>query len=683
MDRRERMAALTRRNLLAAGLAGLAGVARSGCAAARPAEVAVDTFPYVDPSIMEKLPFGTHSHMLQPWRSYLDTVPASDFLRGLGLVLDADRQVPDLALAMAARCGIAHARMEIAWDRVSWDDARRLADDSVSRDLHRLLVSCRRNAIRPLICLNANHGMPCPSRVFTRHATVPASAGARTLTLDSAADLVIGRSGLSNLTDYWAAEVIVVGIEGNTISLSKPLPVPMQDGRPGPGEIKAGQPLTFATLKYEPFSEPGSARNAATMAGWLEYVDAVAAFVTAALGTADAADKGFDLEIWNELSFGSKFLSIDNYYEPKLFDYDESTIWDDVVARTVEHLDAGADRFAGVVVTNGFASTVPWPASSLQPPRVSALSKHPYPPRYVFPQDEQRNTKNLDCFGRATSYVPHYRAYFPEYYATAIQTETIVRDMGPRTDDIYGKKHGRYARRIDGAVRPVRVWLTEMGVNPREARAGEGSAAALKMKATIRALLFYLNAGAERLYLYSACGGDAEYGIIADRFIDYAKHHATYPSDETAYLSPTLAVLRRIVAHMRGRIEGGDGGRRQLAFATREEPGSAVQVPGDAALGIAPLRNVDALVLLPYQLSNGSFIVAYYAMTRDIRVEMKPEEMTIDVGGVDGLRASVSAYDPVRDESHSPRVAKRRQDGLTVTLSVLDYPRLLVLRDRA
>jgi hypothetical protein len=518
--------------------------------------------------------------------------------------------------------------------------------------------------------------------VFTRRAARPAFAGSRTLTLDSVADLVIGRSGLSNLTDYWAAEVIVVGIDGNTISLSKPLPAPVQDGRRQTSGIAAGQPLTFATLKYEPFSLPGSERNDATIAGWLHYVDAMADFVTATLGTASAADKGFDVEIWNELSFGSKFLSINNYYDPPLFQYKESAIWDEVVARTVGHLDAGGPRFSGVTVTNGFASTVPWPASSLQPPRVAALSKHPYPPRYVFPQDEQKNTKDVDGSGGPTRYVPHYRVYFPEYYATAIQTETIIRDMGPRTDEIYGTKHGRYTRRIDGAVKPVRVWITEMGSNPREAMVGEGDAPALKMKATLRTLLFYLNTGAERVYLYSACGGDAEYGIVEDRFVDYAKHHATYPAVDGAYLSPTLAALRRVVAQMRNGIEDAPLETRRITFATRGDPGSAVAVPGDNALGIAPLRNVDLLVLLPYQVNRAKFVVAYYAMTRDIRVDMAPEDMTVDIGGLDGVVTSAAAYDPVLDHWDAPPVPERRKDGVTVTLNVSDYPRLLVLEKR-
>jgi hypothetical protein len=667
------MPQITRRELLITGLAGLGGAMNGRRLSAQTLGAAAAN-PYVDSTIMDKLPFGAHSHMLQPWRSYGETVRASDFLRGIGVVFDPNQPLPDLVIEMAARCDIRHARFEISWSQVAWNDESTLTDDQRSQSLRHTLARCRANSIRPLICLNANHGMPCPSRVFTRAALGSAEAGARRLTLDSTNGLVINHSGLSNLTERWAAEVFVTGIEGHTVALSKPLPA----GK----TIEAGQPLTFATLKYEPFSVPGTERNAATLAGWLRYLDAVGDFVSSALGTGAETDKGFDLEIWNELSFGTKFLSINNYYDPQLYDYDESTIRDEIVNRTAEHVAADGARFSGVRLTNGFASTTPWPASSLQPERIVALSKHPYPPRLQFPQDEQRSTKNVDRQGRVTTYVPAYRAYFPEYYATAIQTETIVRDMGPRTDDIYGKKHGRFARRINGVTQPVGVWITEMGVNPREAGVADPAAASrVKMKSIVRSLMFFLNKGAERLYVYSACGGNVEYGIIDDRFIEYAMHHASYPSDDTPYLSSALVVLRRIVAQMRSGTEQSGEAIRTLNFATSENPGSALQIPGDAALNIAPLRNIDALVLLPYQVHRSKFVIAYYVMTKDVRTDMTPEEMSVDILGINGIRAAVNSYDPVRDEWGLPRVDGKKQNGLTVNLLVSDTPQLLVVSD--
>ena len=61
-----------------------------------------------------------------------------------------------------------------------------------------------------------------------------------------------------------------------------------------------------------------------TMAGWRRYADTIATFVTDVLGTAQRSDKGFDMEIWNELSFGSKFLNINQYYTATPYDYGEA-----------------------------------------------------------------------------------------------------------------------------------------------------------------------------------------------------------------------------------------------------------------------------------------------------------------------------------------------------------------------
>ena len=40
------------------------------------------------------------------------------------------------------------------------------------------------------------------------------------------------------------------------------------------------------------------------------------------------ADVGFDLEIWNELAFGSNFLDVNLYYNPPLYPkWDSDLVW--------------------------------------------------------------------------------------------------------------------------------------------------------------------------------------------------------------------------------------------------------------------------------------------------------------------------------------------------------------------
>ena len=166
--------------------------------------------------------------------------------------------------------------------------------------------------------------------MFSRRLAAAAPAGATRVELTDTSDLIVGRSGLSGLTDYWAAEALLTAIEGKTVRLSKPLPK----------ALSAEKPVSMATLKYRPFSVPGSADYRKTMAGWLEYVDVITAFVTETLGTAAAADKGFDLEIWNELTFGTHFLYVNDYYEPRAYQYSANDIWTNLVKATADHVAA-------------------------------------------------------------------------------------------------------------------------------------------------------------------------------------------------------------------------------------------------------------------------------------------------------------------------------------------------------
>ena len=77
------------------------------------------------------------------------------------------------------------------------------------------------------------------------------------------------------------AETIVTRVEGARLHLSKPMKV----------ALPAGELLKLSTLKYEPFSKPGTPRNEATLAGWLRYVDLVADLAGTILHSADPNDR--------------------------------------------------------------------------------------------------------------------------------------------------------------------------------------------------------------------------------------------------------------------------------------------------------------------------------------------------------------------------------------------------------
>jgi len=628
------------------------------------------TKPYIDARHLTAIPFGGHSHWAQPWRAYMETVPAHRFVDGIGVGFTApDGASEDLIAEMLARHGVRHVRIEIGWGNLNWED--KLPPEARDR-LARRIRACSSRGLRPLILLNAHHGAPCPVRFFERALATPAKKGDTTVRLTDTAELVPGYSGLNNLSDYWAAEALITGIEGDALTLSKPLPKDL-------GE--AGARVPMATLKYRPFGPPDSADTAATTEGWRLYVGEVVAFVAEALGTAGQADIGFDLEIWNELSFGSNFTQLNAYYQPKAYDYNGDVVWGNIVRATADYVDQHPAGFAGVRLCDGFSNTIPWTASSQEPARVTALSKHPYAGRKTYPQDEQQGDAYNALFERdmAPGYVPAYSACFPEYYATYLQTESLFRDLAPLTTGIYGTKHGRLAREIDGKVAPCEVWFTEVGFAPNENGITDPERAlALKAKTTARYYAFYLGKGLERLYLYAACEGDLWLGVVSDRFVEYAKTHTEYPEDGWSYASPALKVIKRMSDTLSEGMDRELAETRPVTVDLVTDDGEGVVFDGDGTPEHPALYHRDVFVILPYQVNAHRFVLAYYVMTRDVLEDLPAEEFDVSLTGIRGDGAKLRAYDPVTDTT-VPAGVVAGGGGLTLRLSATDYPRLLVI----
>lgn len=626
---------------------------------------------YIDPRYHTAVWFGAHSHWAQPWRAYQETVPASRFLNGIGMCLTfPDGANPDPICRMLARSGVKHGRIEIGWGNLDWADK---LPDATKQRIAKVILAARNAGIRPLILLNAHCGAPCPARWFERVAAAPAKAGDRRLRLTDVRDLVVGRSGLNNLSEYWACEALVTGIDGDTVTLSKPLPK----------DIAAGARVSMATLKYRPFGPPDTPEYRETADGWRRYVAEVARFATDTLGTGGAADKGFDLEIWNELSFGSWFLFLNGYYKPEFANYNQDTIFGNLVRETAAYVDEHAADFAGVALCDGLSNTIPWPASSTEPARVTALSKHPYAGRVEYPKQRRDNLINTLWQNEPKpTWYPTYSATFPEYYATYLQTESVIRDLAPITTEIYGVKHGRNARVIDGKVRPVWPWFTEVGWAPNENGITDiEQGMRLKAKTTARYYCFFLNKGLQRLYLYASCEGDKWLGIVSDKFVDYARKNADYPRDDAAYLSPALATLRRIVAKMRAGLDPGLTATRDLSVLSLADKHHHLQFSGDGTPEHPSLYNREVFAWLPYQVNRRRFVVAYYVMTRDITKPLPPEEYVLRVGGVHTAWCSVSAYDPVLDRAVPVGCTLKRDGSLELRLTATDYPYLLTIEE--
>jgi hypothetical protein len=354
--------------------------------------------PYVDPRQQTDVAFGSFSFWHQPWRAYLDTWPLARLLDGAGINFNVTPDQAEAAATVVAAHGFRHARIEIGWGAFRYDDPQRLVDEE---GFQKVLRAVHAHGIRPLLLLNGNEGAPCPSREVATRVTEDAPAGARTVHFDpGVAGIEPGRTGLDDVTRYWAAEVMITAYDAKTgmATLARPLPAAIAKG-----------PRRLSVLRFAPF---GALRRAdgspdadteATLRGWVDYVRAVSRYAQTALGTAKAADVGFDVEIWNELTFGSAFLDVRNYYDPKPEGSDDTARgwWplEEIAARTARMVKDPASQLSGVRVGNGFDSQRPWGAGSTEPPGVDAICKHPYPPRKRYPQDVP-DQQPLDATGQ-------------------------------------------------------------------------------------------------------------------------------------------------------------------------------------------------------------------------------------------------------------------------------------------
>lgn len=628
---------------------------------------------YTDPAHLLKLPFGTYSHWLQPWRAYFETVPAHRFVDGVGLNFNLNSPAdPEPFLAMLADQGVRHLRIEVGWGGINDADEGKIDN---AEGLRSLLAAARRHGIRPLILLNSNQGKPCPSRSANYTLTADTGVGATVLTLTDSRGLVPGYSGLSNVSQSWEAEILITRIDGNRVELSKPLPK----------AFARGAVLSVSTLKYRPFSVPGSAEYRATLAGWLRYVDTVGRFVGGIIG-GSPTDRGFDLEVWNELTFGSEFLYINHYYAQKPYNYDETGIWTTLTRETAAYVVAHPALFRGVGLSDGFANTVPWPLASKEPPGITAISKHPYPRTTHFPKDNSTMQAVDARFEiQKSAFVPTYTALLTEQAALGLQTETITRDLAPINNDIYGGNHGRFAGSIDG--RPVErpVWITEINLAPLEVdpKVSVARALALKAKTTARTLCFYLNKGATRVSLFGIAGGDRGLGLVRDDYLALIQRpEPLYPKDSSSYLTPSLAVMGRLSRHLSEGLDRTLTRTRPLEILSVSDTHDHRQFAGNGTESFPDLFDRDVLAILPFQVNARRFVIPYYVMTRDVTRTLPPEPFTVAIKGFRGNAASVSAYDPIRNQPVPVTVLGRKTDTLTLRLTATDYPYLLTVQEK-
>ncbi len=659
----------------------------------------------IDPRYLTETPFGTTSFWIQPWRAYMDTWPASRLLESLGINFNVSAPQAEATAQLLQDSGFKLARIALNWDGLSYDDPTHFADEAGVRTR---LEALHRHELRPLILLDANSEGPTPAKQVDLETTVEAPAGSQTVTLTptAAATVVPGKTGFDGLVFGGDPDILIDSIgPGDLATLSKPLPSAL------PAGAHKG-----ATLLYAPFSAPTLANgepNPAyqeTLAGWLGYVATVCKEAASIFGP-----EGYDLEMWNELSFGSQFLNAEYYDAPAGAEGVSAAtreitkaLLDETVA-FVRNPASGAGP--GVGISDGFASQTPFPSGAQAPPGLTALSKHLYNGAKTYPAaDQERSLIPLNALGeRDTSaenvftplFVPHYQSLFPEYYLAATQTETLVRDLAPVTTEVYGLPHGRNVGPPGGS--PLQKWMTEYNLSlhnatpvgpdestPAPTALTPADRAHFQAKALLRSLVAMINKGMTREYFYAAAG-QALALIPPSFFAALQAHPETYPGDSLG--GETMSGFRDMLAQFRGPGPGADP--RQLTLLSIAQDGDHAQFSGDDTTAHPSLYDREVLAVLPFQSSPTRFVIPVYVMTRDLLTLYEPEAPTGDVHRFDlpnetfqvtlgnlpetATPPTIAAYDPLRNETTPAKLLSQTGHTATIELAATDYPRVLTI----
>jgi hypothetical protein len=602
--------------------------------------------PYVDPAQLD-VPWPKHSHYKQPWRAFLETRRGSDFLQGIGINYNVPGK-DELAVRLLAEMGVKTVRIEVGWGHVNWEETQL---HNAGRFLE-LLRLCRRHGLRPTILLNAHHGVPCPVRFFQRTLAADAPRGARSVRLDRLDDIVPRRTGLSNLTDYRAAEVFLTAIDPDTgeCSLSQPLP----------RALKSGDQVLLATLKYLPAYPVGTPEFEEMAQGWERYTQLVLDVVR------EAGLEEFDVEIWNELSFGSAFLGtwgINHYYDPPIVQFKDDFLrpgghaWE-VGRRTVERVKQAFPRARCIW---GFSNTTFFhtPIEEL-PPRTDGQSYHPYGTgTRKLPDQEQAPNEPWRCL---EGWIPRMEIRMPEGWAqTFLQTESLMRLLHPEA-----------RRRCPPGTARFYHYLTEHGVVPPECGIHEVPLAwELKAKTALRAFCLWLHKGIDVLHYY--CAYDENplgMGLLPPNVSELPADAAfeavaTLPMKAVRHLTQALAGSLPLPQTAPLEVDVVALGQQQPVFGGEGEH--------------PPLWPRELLAVLPFQVHEQRFVIAVYEMTYDITRPPPGNRYRLSFQGLPGSPTTVQLYDPLSDQNRPLLGVQRQRGSLTVELAVGDYPALLVV----
>jgi hypothetical protein len=608
---------------------------------------------------------------ISPYRypifAYEETVDWHRLRDGLGMNVNNPVALNVPVMKQLQAMGVRLARCDVGWGNVRFDAPDELKD-GVKADLKARLLVWKAAGLRPLVCLDTNPALPCP--------TIEASVKlAEDLKAGDTSAVIIPRagetptpykSGFSHVTAYWAGEYLWTACEkldGGKwrVTFGKPWP------RKHDGEKVAGTELPCAYFAFEPWG-----RDEATYTGFQSYVKAVASFLDTLGLRKSKTDPGFDLEICNELS-NWLFRDVRLYSgNPADGEADIARVYRESVAtlRTVP-------GFKDLFLINGFHNQEPFGAASTEPAGSSAGSSHYYRSEVIVPSGRGATE---DAFTRDTDgkgFVPARVVHAPETIFSAEVLENVVPNISPLPFQMWGAARGRGLQpRINGAdinspvakepdgkpARGVQWVFTEWGDDPHGIN--EAANYHLLGKFLLRGTVVALGKGVGRVYWYAAMGPGL--GILS-------QSSDTLPAEEPE----SVTVMKRFAAATTGKAITN---RRSIHCESIEEHHGLYQFLGNGTPEFPALYNRDILLAQAFQLSDTSFAISLHIPTKDYKQELPEANYTIRWSGVKPSALSKFRYrDFGKTQSVVVTPSAVGEDWVEFTLPVTDTPRLLIM----
>jgi hypothetical protein len=622
--------------------------------------------PHVDPFQQSALADGDRSHWLQPWRAFRDTWPAARMRDAPAFDLATAAGVKERArAALYAGAGFRRAVVEIQWQDVDPAAPNRLG--ALREQKRATLALLRGLGIRPVILVDAHGQLPRAGIPLSLAAS--AAKGARQVRLDpsGSAQVVPGRTLLLEPRAFIRA-VDAAGVA----TLTKPLPEDLPAGR-----------VQAAVVVAPPFPRPvlpDGAPNPAfeePMQIWLAFLEAVAREAKETLG-GDA----FDLLLWN--GGGSPVLDANNYHDPPIADpaTPVELTRQAILARTIAWARDARNGISGARLIDGFTNTRFGDGGAAALPGLDAYARHLAVQRVRFPAPGQPPPEPavrwLDAAGRpeAAPHLPRYGAMFPELPLTALGPVQLTRDRSPTLGrDAAGRPRGRLAGPPAGP--PPAVDVTAFAFYPERAEDGGPLAPAEARRAltkgALRALAAYVGTGAATLGFYEN------------------QPATTLELDGDGGGGETMRAIAAFLRAFEGPAEIGP--RRPIALRAVVDCSGARQFDGDGTAAHPALLDRDLVAFFPFQVTSRRFVAPTYVMTRDLgrlhaaaspgalRTEPPERRFTLEIDGVRGEEAAVSAFDPISGARTFAQIVRRSATGLRLEVALTDAPRLIEISE--